>query len=183
MLLLLPLSRFSRVRLCATPETAAHQAPPFLGFSRPRMLEWAATAFSNAWKWKVKVKLLSCVWLLATPWTAAYQAPPSMGFARQEYWSGLVLTKVPLNPRYIISRMHIYTYYRNLSTLVTRTADFTIRVPIYHKTIPYQKNCSVFADNAKLICSLLKDQDWMLGSKKNICKYSRRYRARKGLQK
>ena len=40
---------------------------------------------------KVKVKLLSPVWLLATPWTAAYQAPPSMGFSRQEYWSGLPL--------------------------------------------------------------------------------------------
>ena len=34
MLLLLLLSHFSRVRLCATPETAAHQAPPFPGFSR-----------------------------------------------------------------------------------------------------------------------------------------------------
>ena len=34
-------------------------------------------------KGKVKVKLLSRVWLLATPWTAAYQAPPSMGFSRQ----------------------------------------------------------------------------------------------------
>ena len=33
-MLLLLLSRFSRVRLCATPETAAHQASPFLGFSR-----------------------------------------------------------------------------------------------------------------------------------------------------
>ena len=32
--LLLLLSRFSRVRLCATPEMAAHQAPPSLGFSR-----------------------------------------------------------------------------------------------------------------------------------------------------
>ena len=54
---------------------------------------------SNAWKWKVKVKLLrlstwklhSRVWLLATPWTAVYQAPPSMGFSRQEYWSGVPL--------------------------------------------------------------------------------------------
>ena len=45
-----------------------------------RTLEWVAISFSNAWKWKVKVKSLSCVWLLATPWTAAYQAPPSMGF-------------------------------------------------------------------------------------------------------
>ena len=34
MLLLLLLSRFSRVRLCATLETAAHQAPASLGFSR-----------------------------------------------------------------------------------------------------------------------------------------------------
>ena len=32
--LLLLLRRFSLVRLCATPETAAHQAPPSLGFSR-----------------------------------------------------------------------------------------------------------------------------------------------------
>ena len=54
-------------------------------------VEWVAISFSNAWKWKVKVKLLSCVWLLATPWTAAYQAPPSMGFSRQEYWSGMPL--------------------------------------------------------------------------------------------
>ena len=48
---LLLLSRFSRVRLCATPWTAAHQAPPSLGFSRQEM-EWVAISFSNAWKWK-----------------------------------------------------------------------------------------------------------------------------------
>ena len=34
LLLLLLLNRFSRVRFCATPQTAAHQAPPSLGFSR-----------------------------------------------------------------------------------------------------------------------------------------------------
>ena len=51
-------------------------------------LEWVVIPFSNAWKWKVKVKLLGRVQLLVTPWTAAYQAPLSMGFARQEYWSG-----------------------------------------------------------------------------------------------
>ena len=40
LLLLLLLSCFSRVRLCATPETAAHQAPPSLGFSTvPGILE------------------------------------------------------------------------------------------------------------------------------------------------
>jgi len=41
---------------------------------------------------KVKVKLLSRVWLFATPQTAAYQASPSMGFSRQEYRSGVPLT-------------------------------------------------------------------------------------------
>ena len=56
-----------------------------------RTLEWVAISFSNAWKWKVKVKSLSRVRLLPTPWTAAHQAPPSMGFSRQEYWSGVPL--------------------------------------------------------------------------------------------
>ena len=59
------------------------------GILQARTLEWVAISFSNAWKWKVKVKSLSCVRLLATPWTADYQAPPSMGFSRQEYWSGV----------------------------------------------------------------------------------------------
>ena len=61
------------------------------GILQARTLEWVAISFSNAWKWKVKVKSLSHVLLLATPWTAAYQAPPSMGFSRQEYWSGVPL--------------------------------------------------------------------------------------------
>ena len=54
-------------------------------------LEWVAISFSNAGKWKVKVKSLSHVRLLATPWTAACQAPLSMGFYREEYWSVLPL--------------------------------------------------------------------------------------------
>ena len=58
------------------------------GILQARTLEWVAISFSNAWKWKVKVKSLSQVRLLATPRTAAHQAPPSMGFSRQEYWSG-----------------------------------------------------------------------------------------------
>ena len=58
------------------------------GILQARTLEWVAISFSNARKWKVKVKSLSHVRLLATPWTTAYQAPPSMGFSRQEYWSG-----------------------------------------------------------------------------------------------
>ena len=62
---------------------------PIPGILQARTLEWVAISFSNAWKWKVKVKSLSRLRLLATPWTAAHQAPPSMGFSRQEYWSGV----------------------------------------------------------------------------------------------
>ena len=61
------------------------------GILQARTLEWVAVSFSNVWKWKVKVKSLSCVWLLATPGTAAHQAPPSIGFSRQEFWSGVPL--------------------------------------------------------------------------------------------
>ena len=42
------------------------------GILQARTLEWVAVSFTNAWKWKMKVKLLSRVWLLATPWTAAH---------------------------------------------------------------------------------------------------------------
>ena len=45
LLLLLLLSRFSRVRLCATPETAAHKAPPSLGFSRQE--HWSGLPFPS----------------------------------------------------------------------------------------------------------------------------------------
>ena len=64
---------------------------PVPGILQARTMEWVAISFSNAWKWKMKMKLLSPVQLLVTPWTAAYQAPLSMGFSRQEYWSGVPL--------------------------------------------------------------------------------------------
>ena len=89
LLLLLLLSRFSRVRLCATP--------------------WQPTRLPRPWDSPGKNTGVGCHFLLqcvkvksesevaqscptfATPWTAAYQAPPSMGFSRQEYWSGVPL--------------------------------------------------------------------------------------------
>ena len=79
---------------CLTPCDPIDGSPPgspIPGILQARTLEWVAISFSNAWKWKVKVKSLSRVWLCVTPWTAAYQAPPSTGFSRQEYWSGVPL--------------------------------------------------------------------------------------------
>ena len=82
------------LQLCPTlcdPIDVSPPGSPVPGILQARTLEWVAISFSNAWKWKVKVKSLSYVRLLSTPWTAAYQAPPSMRFSRQEYWSGVPL--------------------------------------------------------------------------------------------
>ena len=90
LLLLLLLSRFSRVRLCATPQMAAHQA------SRPWDSPGKNTGVGchfllQCMKVKSEREVAQLCLTLATPWTAAYQAPPSMGFSRQKYWS-----RVPL---------------------------------------------------------------------------------------
>ena len=73
------------------PIDSSPPGSPIPGILTARTLEWVPISFSNAWKWKAKVKSLSHVQLLVTPWTEAYQAPPSMGFSRQEYWSGVPL--------------------------------------------------------------------------------------------
>ena len=85
--LLLLLSHFSRVRLCCDPIDGSISGSAVPGILQARTLQWVAISFSSAWKWKVKVKSLSCVRPSATPWTAAFQAPLPMGFSRQEYRS------------------------------------------------------------------------------------------------
>ena len=82
------------LQLCPTLVRSHRRSPPgspVPGILQARTLEWVTISFSNAWKWKGKVKSFSHVRLLETPWTAAYQAPPSMGFSRQEHWSGVPL--------------------------------------------------------------------------------------------
>ena len=53
------------------PIDGSPQGSTVPGILQARTLEWVAISFSNAWKWKVKVKSLSRVRLLATPWIAA----------------------------------------------------------------------------------------------------------------
>ena len=80
------------------PIDCSPSGSPIPGILQARTLEWVAISFSNAWKWKVKVKLLSRVRLLVTPWTAAHQAPPSMGFFSKSAGVGChcLLHKSPL---------------------------------------------------------------------------------------
>ena len=76
--------------LC-NPVDGSPPGSPVPGILQARSLEWVAISFSNAGKWKVKVKSLSHVRTFMTAWTAADQAPLAMGFSRQEYWSGVPL--------------------------------------------------------------------------------------------
>ena len=94
------------LQLCPTlcnPRDGSPPGYPILGILQTRTLEWVAVSFSNEWKWKVKGKSLSRVWLPATPWTTAHQAPPSMGFSRQEYWSGVPLPSPTMLSRLVIT--------------------------------------------------------------------------------
>ena len=89
-----PAATAKSLQSCPTLCDPIDGSPPgsaILGILQARTLEWVAISFSNAWKWKVKVKSLSRVQLLVIPWTTAHQAPPSMGFSRKEYWSGVPL--------------------------------------------------------------------------------------------
>ena len=72
-LLLLRLSRFGDVRPCATPETAAHQAPLSLGLSRQE--HWSGLPFPSPMH-TCMLSRFSRVRLCATLWTATHQAPP-----------------------------------------------------------------------------------------------------------
>ena len=115
--------------LC-NPIDGSSSGSPVPGVLQARTLEWVAISFSNAWKWKAKVKSLSRARLLATPWTAAYQAPPSTGFSRQEYWSGsplpspidllllLAHTKKPLTQRLIWWKLRLFPLHAHNTTIL-----------------------------------------------------------------
>ena len=99
----------SCLTLC-DPTDSSPPGSPVPGILQARTLEWVAISFSNAWKWKLKVKSLSRVRLFTTPWTAANQAPPSMGFSRQEYWSWVPLPSPELKWTYV--KLHWISHFK-----------------------------------------------------------------------
>ena len=114
-----------------------------------RTLEWVAISFSNAWKWKVKVKSLSCIRLFMTPRTVAYQAPLSMGFTKQEYWSGVPLPSLHDTLRlckYLDIDFHVFIYV-NLFT------QWFSNVPIFMTfLITEHLEISIWKDLLQAIC-------------------------------
>ena len=96
-----PSAAAKSLQLCLTlcdPIDGSPPGSPVPGILQARPLEWVAISFSNAWKWKVKVKSLGRVRLLAISWTAAYQVPPSMGFfqARVLEWVAIAFSTLSL---------------------------------------------------------------------------------------
>jgi len=100
---------------------------PVPGILQARTLEWVAISFSNAGKWKVKVKLLSHVRLLAIQWTTAYQAPLSTGFSRQEYWSWVPLPSLtfPASGPFPVSCLFRWPKYWSFSFSISPSNEYS----------------------------------------------------------
>ena len=89
---------------------------PVPGILQARTLEWVAISFSNAWKWKVKVKSLSRVRPSATPWTCSLPGSSIHGIfqARVLEWGAIAFSarcfKFPFNPK-ILTSLSFYRGY------------------------------------------------------------------------
>ena len=119
-LLLLLLSRFSRVRLCATPETAAYQAPPSLGFSRQE--HWSGLPFpSPMHERKSESEVAHSCLTLSDPMDCSLPGFSVHGFSRQEYWSGVLLPS--LHTLKGICRLNIY---KTCEVLQSRVWTFVV---------------------------------------------------------
>ena len=140
----LPAAAAKLLQSCPTlcdPIDGSPPGSPVPGILQSRTLEWVAISFSNAWKWKVKGKLLSRVWLLATPWSAAHQAPMSLGFSRQEYWSGVPLPSPNsfLLAIYFTHGTHSSVY---TSILISNSSHPPLPTPV--STCPFLMSVSLF---------------------------------------
>ena len=95
--MLLLLSLFSRVWLY-DPKDGSPPGSSVLGILQARTLKWVAISFSNASKWRLKVKSLSRVRLFATPWTASLPGSSVHGIlqARVLEWSATAFSTIEL---------------------------------------------------------------------------------------
>ena len=107
------------LQLCPTlcdPIDGSPPGSPVPGILQAKTLEWVAISFSNAWKWKVKVKSLSRVRLFSTPWTAAHQAVLQV---KIKGWQQLQNKNLPIKPIswsiiLICHRQHLGSAFRKL---------------------------------------------------------------------
>ena len=130
---------------------ANHQAPLSLGFSRQEHWSRVAISSSKAWKWKVKVKLISRVRLLATPRTAAYQGPPSMGFSRQEYWSGVPLPSLLISYPFLKSFLVVPHVISKVMVMAKQEPSLMIWFHLWPSIYFFSQPWTLHSSNAKSI--------------------------------
>ena len=106
---------------------------PIPGILQSRTLEWVAISFSDAGKWKVKVKLLSRVRLFDTPWTTAYQAPPSMGFSSKSTGVGChcLLANITVDWQLETQPGWLDGHYGAHQTILQRTSNSSLSLPCF----------------------------------------------------
>ena len=142
------LSRFSRVRLCATPETAAHQAPPSLGLSRQE--HWSGLPFpspvhqSEKWKWHRSVVSDSSLphglqpTRLLHPWdfpgkstgVGVPSPSPTCMYSHSLLWSEHVHRNSPPNCFFILFLVHTVFTLQNCCAVVQSSLLF-LRTSFY----------------------------------------------------
>ena len=132
-LLLLLLSHFSRVRLCATPEMAAQQAPPSLGFSRQE--HWSGLPFpspmheSEKWKWSCSVEVAQSCPTLSDPMDCSLPSSSNQGIfqARVLEWGAIAFSSFPNLWLLINSRnfSHLYSSFTDTSSSNTHMYTLT----------------------------------------------------------
>ena len=85
------------------PRNGSPPGSPFPGILQARTVEWVAISFSNAWKWKGKVKSLSRARLLANPWRSQPGSSIHGIFqARVLEWGAIAFSVIAINPNKII---------------------------------------------------------------------------------
>ena len=148
-MLLLLLSRFSRVQLCATPETAAHQAPSSLRFSTQE--HWSGLPFpspmheSEKWKWSCSAFLT-----LSNPMDCSAPGSSIHGIfqVRVLEWGAIAFSYVCMYSTYYIwctwlKDLHRFSYWNSKWRLCTDT-DRILQIRQSLQKIIYNQNYSCF---------------------------------------
>ena len=99
LLIVLAAATAKSLQSCPTlcdPIDSSPSGSPIPGILQARSLEWEAISFSNAWKWKVKVKSLSRVQLFVSPWNTAYPGSSVHGIFQASIleWGAVTLKQV-----------------------------------------------------------------------------------------
>ena len=129
---MLLLSRFSRVRLCVTPEMAAHQAPH--PWDSPGKNTGVGCHFLlQCMKVKSESEVAQSCPTLSDPMDCSHQAPPSMGFSRQEYWSGLPLPSPHTSDQ-------IRSVAQSCPTLCDPMNRSTPGLPVHHQLLEFTQS-------------------------------------------